>query len=59
VRADGSIAVGDLVGSIHKLGAAVQNAPSCNGWMFWHVEESSALVALDAKRSEYRARLAS
>jgi len=58
VRIDGSIAVGDLVGSIHKLGAAVQNAPSCNGWMFWHVEESSALVALDAKRSEYRARFA-
>ena len=59
VRADGSIAVGDLVGSIHKLGAVVQNTPTCNGWMFWHVEESSALVALDAKREQYRARMAS
>jgi hypothetical protein len=22
-------------GSIHKVGAAVQEAPSCNGWTFW------------------------
>lgn len=57
VRADGSITIGDQVGSIHKLGAAVQGAPCCNGWMFWHVEEESALVALDAKREAYRAML--
>ena len=25
-------------GSIHKVGAALQGAPSCNGWTFWHVE---------------------
>ena len=25
-------------GSIHKVGAPVQNAPSCNGWTFWHFE---------------------
>ncbi len=26
-------------GSIHQVGAAVQEAPSCNGWTFWHVEQ--------------------
>ena len=26
-------------GSIHKVGAALQGAPSCNGWTFWHVDE--------------------
>jgi modification methylase len=57
VRADGSIVIGDQVGSIHKLGAAALGAPSCNGWTFWHVEEASALVALDTKRDAYRAML--
>ena len=37
-------------GSIHKVGAAVQNAPSCNGWTFWHFERDGALVPLDALR---------
>jgi modification methylase len=26
-------------GSIHKLGATLQNAPSCNGWTWWHYED--------------------
>ena len=26
------------LGSIHKVGATLQGAPSCNGWTFWHVE---------------------
>jgi len=51
VAADGSIVAGDSRGSIHKVGAAVQNAPSCNGWVFWHVEREGALVPLDTLRS--------
>ena len=31
VRADGSLAHGELTGSIHKLGALLDNAPACNG----------------------------
>jgi modification methylase len=50
VGADGSIASGAARGSIHQVGAAVQNAPSCNGWTFWHVERDGALVPLDALR---------
>ena len=47
VGADGSIVCGAHSGSIHKVGAALQNAPSCNGWTFWHLEERGALTPLD------------
>ena len=50
VVADGSVKVGELQGSIHKVGAAVQNAPTCNGWTFWHFERDGALVAIDELR---------
>ena len=50
VVADGTIRVGALQGSIHKIGAAVQNAPSCNGWTFWHFERDGVLVAIDELR---------
>ena len=52
VAADGSLVSGDIRGSIHKVGAALQNAPSCNGWTFWHFERGNALVALDVLRTE-------
>jgi modification methylase len=35
--ADGTLRCGSAVGSIHKVGALVQEAPSCNGWAFWHL----------------------
>jgi modification methylase len=57
VRADGSIACGTHAGSIHKVGAALQSAPSCNGWTFWHLEESGALRPLDALRQQHLAAL--
>jgi modification methylase len=52
VTADGSIRVGSNQGSIHKVGAAVQNAPACNGWTFWHFERDGALVPIDVLRTE-------
>ena len=55
VSADGTVLAGELRGSIHKVGAALQNAPSCNGWTFWHVERGGALVPLDTLRAEYLA----
>jgi modification methylase len=36
VRADGTRAVGDMAGSIHKVGATAQGLDACNGWTFWH-----------------------
>jgi modification methylase len=58
VRADGSIACDAHSGSIHKVGAALQGAPSCNGWTFWHVEQRGALQPLDALRQQHLAALA-
>ena len=55
VRADGSIASGAHSGSIHKVAAALQGAPSCNGWTFWHVEDAGALQAIDAFRQRHLA----
>ena len=57
VRADGSVACEQHAGSIHKVGAALQGAPSCNGWTFWHVEEGGALTLLDALRQRHLAAL--
>ena len=38
VRADGAIALGETVGSIHRIGALAQGLEACNGWAFWHLE---------------------
>ena len=52
VGADATLASGPHSGSIHKVGAAVQNAPSCNGWTFWHMERNGALIPIDVLRQE-------
>ncbi|CAH0352246.1 MAG: site-specific DNA-methyltransferase [Pseudomonadota bacterium] len=53
VRADGSLAIGTDTGSIHKIGATLQKAPSCNGWTFWHHETSEGLKPIDTLRQTY------
>jgi modification methylase len=53
VRADGSVACESHSGSIHKVGAALQGAPSCNGWTFWHVEAGGNLQPIDAVRQQH------
>ncbi len=55
VRPDASLAVADFSGSIHKVGAHVQGAPSCNGWTFWHYKTEKGLTPIDAIRTEIRA----
>jgi len=52
VAADGTLTCGAHVGSIHKVGSLVQNAPSCNGWTFWHIEREGTLVQIDILRRE-------
>ena len=52
VAADGTIRCGAHQGSIHRVGAAVQNAPSCNGWLFWHFERDGAWHPIDTLRAE-------
>ena len=53
VRADGSLDSGTACGSIHGLGAKLQEAPSCNGWSFWHIEHEGQLKPLDDIRQLY------
>ena len=48
VRADGAIAFGDAVGSIHRIGALAQGLEACNGWAFWHLETAKGLVPIDS-----------
>ncbi len=55
VRADGAIAFGETVGSIHRIGALAQGLEACNGWSFWHVETADGLISIDALRAEIRA----
>ncbi|MEM8696939.1 MAG: site-specific DNA-methyltransferase [Pseudomonadota bacterium] len=55
VRIDGSLVTKNgKEGSIHKLGALLQGAPSCNGWTFWHFEAEDGLKSIDTLRAEYR-----
>ncbi len=58
VRADGSLNCGPHEGSIHKVGAGLNKAPSCNGWTYWHIERQGRLVPLDTLRQEHLAGLA-
>lgn len=54
IRADGSLKWTDKYGSIHKIGALVQNAPSCNGWSFWYYQtRTGELKSIDELRQTY------
>jgi modification methylase len=55
VRADGAVALGSTVGSIHRIGALAQGLEACNGWAFWHLETPKGLVSIDTLRAEVRA----
>lgn len=57
VKADGTLDAGGTVGSIHRVGAAVQGAEACNGWTFWHVHEGGRTLPIDTYREKVRAAL--
>ena len=58
VRSDGTIKSEKMEGSIHQVGAAAQNAPACNGWVYWHFEDKErGLVCIDELRQQVRAEL--
>ncbi len=55
IRSDGTLKSETAEGSIHQVGAAAQNAPACNGWVFWHFEnERKELVCIDELRQQVR-----
>ena len=57
VRADGTLALADDQGSIHKMGALVQGRPACNGWTFWHFKSEGRLQPIDVLREQARRQL--
>jgi modification methylase len=57
VRADGTLIAADCKGSIHKVGAHLQGAPSCNGWTFWRYNAEGKMVPIDVLRQKLRAEL--
>jgi modification methylase len=57
VRPDGAVALGDVVGSIHRVGAVAQGLEACNGWTFWHVETRRGLTSIDALRAQFRSQM--
>ena len=58
VRADGALALGEAVGSIHRIGALAQGLDACNGWTFWHVETDKGLTPIDEFRAIVRGEMA-
>jgi modification methylase len=53
VLSDGNLQYQDTKGSIHKIGAAIQQTPSCNGWKFWHIVRNNEAILIDDLRNEY------
>lgn len=49
ITANGSLKSGAIEGSIHKVGALLQQQPSCNGWTFWYYNSAP----LDEVRQKY------
>jgi modification methylase len=57
VRADGTLVGPDMTGSIHQVGAAMEGAPSCNGWTYWHFRRDGQMVPIDILRQQIRAEM--
>ena len=57
VRADGTVIAHDAKGSIHQVGAALEGAPSCNGWTYWCFKQDGKQVPIDLLRQQIRAEM--
>ncbi|MFQ8430065.1 site-specific DNA-methyltransferase [Amaricoccus sp. W119] len=57
IRADGTLVARDVRGSIHQVGAALEGAPSCNGWTYWHFKRDGVSIPIDVLRQQVRAEL--
>jgi len=53
VLSNGKLEYKEHVGSIHRIGAIIQQTPSCNGWKFWHITRGDQPVPVDELRNEY------
>jgi modification methylase len=47
----------EVKGSIHQVGAALEGAPSCNGWTYWMFRRDGKTVPIDVLRQQIRAEM--
>ncbi|MEO0344009.1 MAG: site-specific DNA-methyltransferase [Pseudomonadota bacterium] len=59
IRADGTLISHDVRGSIHQVGAALEGAPSCNGWTYWHFSREGRSIPIDILRQQIRSEMKS
>ncbi len=57
VRVDGTLVADDVTGSIHQVGAALEGAPSCNGWTYWSFRRDGRDVPIDILRQQIRSEM--
>ena len=57
VRADGTLIGDDVKGSIHQVGAALEKAPSCNGWTYWCFKKEGKMIPIDVLRQQIRSEM--
>jgi len=57
VRADGTLIADEIKGSIHQVGAALEGAPSCNGWTYWNFRKEGKMVSIDVLRQQIRSEM--
>ncbi len=57
VRADGTLVSSECKGSIHQVGAAMEGAPSCNGWTYWQFKREGKMIPIDLLRQQIRAEM--
>ncbi len=57
VRADGTLIADNTSGSIHQVGAQLENAPSCNGWTYWFFRQDGQKKPIDVLRQQVRAQM--
>ena len=54
VLQNGSLKFKKDTGSIHKIGAIVQNKHACNGWNFWYIQHKNRLISINEHRTYLR-----
>jgi len=57
VRADGTLIAHEAKGSIHQVGAALEGAPSCNGWTYWAFRKEGKMIPIDLLRQQIRSEM--
>ncbi|MDR2404036.1 MAG: site-specific DNA-methyltransferase [Spirochaetaceae bacterium] len=53
VLENGTLQYKGVTGSIHKIGAMIQQTPFCNGWKFWYTVKNNRSRLIDELRDEY------